>query len=378
MPAQRYQITQIDSNSDLPKMGDDVRGAVRDSGGLHQSPEVADAGRSWRRAQEHVTSNRHGFLDDALDDVTSSRLADKQLSAVVPFARPSIMKLLSGSKLLAAGLLLCQWAAAAVPSWTFADATLQISQKGAEAGPKQQFTPKVPISGVQNLKSTDTLKILLTAKEGNTAKRPHQLFLLIKDPETNLESFLAFDAKESGKARLDLAQKDIPTALLTAPSLTLTIAIASFGQSSPLSVEIATIAPVLDAAAKKALPAPPLKYGKLPEIHHIFRGEPRSPPKIISLVFLGGVLACLPALFVAWFTLSANLSHLPKSLAASPIAHPLFFASLVALEGVFFAYYTSINIFQTLAAAAIIAPVALISGSRALREVRARRLNGER
>ncbi|KAF3922532.1 hypothetical protein ABW21_db0202850 [Orbilia brochopaga] len=289
------------------------------------------------------------------------------------------MKLLSGSKLLAAGLLFCQWAAAAVPpSWTFADATLQLSQKGAEAGARQKFTPQSPISGVQTLKPSDSIKIILTAKEGDTGKRPHQLFLLVKDPQTNLESFFAFDAKESGKARVDLTQKDIPTALLTAPSLTLSIAIASFGQSSPLAVEIATIAPVLDQAAKKSLPAPALKYGKLPEIHHIFRGEPRSPPKIISLVFLGGVLACLPALFVAWFTLSANLSHLPKSLAASPIAHPLFFSSLLALEGVFFAYYTSINIFQTLAAAAIIAPVALISGSRALREVRARRLNGER
>ncbi|KAJ6256836.1 hypothetical protein Dda_8705 [Drechslerella dactyloides] len=327
---------------------------------------------SWRRAQEHVTSNdtlelpprrRHLFT---LADIAET---------LTPFPRSS---LLSGSKLLAAGLLLCQWAAAAPPSWTFADATLQISQKGGEAAPKQSFTPKSPIAGVQTLKPSDSLKILLTAKEGNKPMRPHQLFLLLKDPETGLESFFAFDAKESGKARLDITQKDIPTALLTAPSLTMTIAIASFGKSSPLSAEIATISPVLDQTAKKALPEPPLKYGKRPEIHHIFRGEPRSPPKIISIVFLGGVVACLPALFIAWFTLSANVSHLPKSLAASPIAHPLFFASLIALEGVFFAYYTSINIFQALAAAAIISPVALISGSRALREVRARRLNGER
>ncbi|EPS42201.1 hypothetical protein H072_3939 [Dactylellina haptotyla CBS 200.50] len=292
--------------------------------------------------------------------------------------RPAAMIFLSGSKLLAAGLLLCQWTSALQTSWTFVDATLQLSQKGGEAGPKQVFTPKSPISGPLTLKTTDTIKILLTAKEGDKAKRPHQIFLLAKDAESGLETFFPFDVKESGKARLDLTQKEIPLALLTSPSLTLTVAIGSFGQATPLSVEIATVNLSLDAATKKSLAEPPLKYGKLNEIHHIFRPEPRSPPKIISLVFLVGVLACLPALFGAWFALSANVSHLPKALAASPIAQPVFFLSLLAFEGVFFAYYTKINIFQALAAVAIISPVTMISGSRALREVRARRLNGER
>ncbi|KAF3938832.1 hypothetical protein ABW19_dt0205904 [Dactylella cylindrospora] len=288
------------------------------------------------------------------------------------------MKLLSTSRILAAGLLFGQLAAAVTKSWTFSDATLQISQKGAEAGPKQKFTPTSPIASPLTFKPSDSLKILLTTKEGDAAKRPHQLFLLMKDPKSDLESFFAFDTKESGKAKLDISIKDIPVSLLTSPSLSLTLAIASFGQSAPLSVEIATLTPVLDANTKKMIPSPPLKYGKLPEIHHIFRSEPRSPPKIVSIVFLIAVIVTLPGLFGAWFGLSANLSHLPKSLGASPIAHPLFFLSLLAFEGVFFAYYTGINIFQTLAAVAIISPVALISGSRALREVRARRLNGER
>ncbi|RVD86162.1 uncharacterized protein DFL_004452 [Arthrobotrys flagrans] len=290
------------------------------------------------------------------------------------------MKLLpSPSNLLAAGLLFGQLISAVTPSsWTFTDATLQISQKGAEAGAKQRFTTTSPISDALTLKTTDSLKILLTTKEGDVAKRPHQLFLFVKDTSSELESFFAFDVKESGKARLDLAQKDIPIALLTSPSLSLTVALGSFGQSSPLSIEIAKVTPVLDAAAKKALPSPPLKYQKLDEIHHIFRAEPRSPPKIISLVFLAAVAGCLPVLFGAWFALSANVSHLPKSLAASPIAHPLFFGSLLAFEGVFLAYYLKINIFQTLGAVAVLMPVAAISGSRALREVRARRLNGER
>ncbi|KAF3150287.1 hypothetical protein TWF569_004679 [Orbilia oligospora] len=312
-------------------------------------------------------------------NVTASRTPLHPTSSSSSSQQKIVMKLLPASNLLAAGLLLCQWVSAATPSaWTFADATLQISQKGAEAGPKQKFTSTSPISDALTLKNTDSLKILLTTKEGDTAKRPHQLFLFVKDTESELESFFSFDVKESGKARLDLTQKDIPVALLSAPSLSFTLVLGSFGQSTPLSIEIAKITPVLDAAAKKALPEPPLKYQKLNEIHHIFRAEPRSPPKVISLVFLAAVAACLPGLFGAWFGLSANLSHLPKSLAASPVAHPIFFASLLAFEAVFFAYYTQINIFQTLAAVTVISPVALLSGSRALREVRARRLNGER
>ena len=40
----------------------------------------------------------------------------------------------------------------------------------------------------------------------------------------------------------------------------------------------------------------PLRYGKLPEIHHIFRADPKSPPKIISLFFTLAVLASVPLL----------------------------------------------------------------------------------
>ncbi|KAK6538542.1 hypothetical protein TWF694_010121 [Orbilia ellipsospora] len=289
------------------------------------------------------------------------------------------MKFLPSSNVLAAGLLLLsQWTDAVTPSWTFTDASLQVSQRGAEAGPRQKFTPKSPISEPITLKATDSIKIQLTTEEGGKPKRPHQLFLFAKDSQSDLESFFVFDTKESGKARLDLTQKEIPLSLLSSPSLTLTLVVGSFGQGIPVSAEVGTLKLVLDPATKKTIAQPALKYGKLEEIYHTFRAEPKSPPAIISIVFLGAVLACLPALFGAWFTLSANVSHLPKSLAASPIAHPLFFASLIAFEAVFFAYYTKINIFQTLIAATVISPVAMISGSRALREVRARRLNGER
>lgn len=44
----------------------------------------------------------------------------------------------------------------------------------------------------------------LTAQEGRSAKRAHQVFLLLKDPETGLDISYPFSVKENGKSKLDL------------------------------------------------------------------------------------------------------------------------------------------------------------------------------
>ena len=54
------------------------------------------------------------------------------------------------------------------------------------------------------LGSSETLKILLTTKEDNNAKRPHQAFLLVKDPQSNLDTSFAFQVKENGKGKIEL------------------------------------------------------------------------------------------------------------------------------------------------------------------------------
>jgi oligosaccharyltransferase complex subunit delta (ribophorin II) len=40
----------------------------------------------------------------------------------------------------------------------------------------------------------------------------------------------------------------------------------------------------------------PLRYGKLPEIHHIFKPDPQSPNILFSLLFTSAVLATLPVI----------------------------------------------------------------------------------
>jgi dolichyl-diphosphooligosaccharide---protein glycosyltransferase subunit 2 (ribophorin II) len=170
----------------------------------------------------------------------------------------------------------------------------------------------------------------------------------------------------------------IPTALLESKSLRTSIVIGSFGSSKPVKSNLFTLSIPADTGKGVESPTAALRYGKQPEIHHIFRSDPRSPPKILTLVFLLPVLACLPVLFITWAALGANLNHLSKAMANAPISHALFFGSIVGMEFVFYMYYTSWRLFTVLPVAGVVGLVAFLSGSGALTEVQERRLNGER
>ena len=58
------------------------------------------------------------------------------------------------------------------------------------------------------LGASDTLKIILTTKEGGSGKRPHQTFLSLTDRATGLGTSFPFSVKESGKGKLDIVSKN--------------------------------------------------------------------------------------------------------------------------------------------------------------------------
>ena len=173
--------------------------------------------------------------------------------------------------------------------------------------------------------------------------------------------------------------------------------IGSFGSSKPYD----GLAFKIDVRSDSPLPSGPqanaIRYGKLEEIHHQFRADPRSPSILITIPFAVAVLAAVPALFGAvsqtlpsnayiaqalnasqWAMLGANINHASKALGDAPIPYAMFLSSIIAMEGTFFMYYRSWNLFQTLPAAIGIGLVAFLGGSRALREVQGRRLAGLR
>lgn len=77
------------------------------------------------------------------------------------------------------------------------------------------------------------------------------------------------------------------------------IVIGSFGSSTGYDSAAFSLSVELDPNVPIPVPEKPLRYGKLPEIHHIFRGDAQSPNIVISLVFAGAVVATLPALLGA-------------------------------------------------------------------------------
>ncbi|KAI1271035.1 Oligosaccharyltransferase subunit Ribophorin II-domain-containing protein [Xylaria sp. FL0933] len=275
-------------------------------------------------------------------------------------------------------VLLAAGAAQAASSWSFDDATVQVNAKKA-GGAKEKFSETKPLSHPITISNTESIKVLLVAKEGGKGKRPHQAFVVLQDEATGLEAPFPMTVKENGKAVVDIKYADLPVQLVTSTApLKASVVLASFGSSQGLNKPVFSVTTKSDPNAAPLVYEKPLRYGKREPINHIFRADPKNPPKIISAFFVLAVLATLPALFVAWLALGANVSHLQRALRDAPVAHAVFFGSLVALEGVFYLYYVSWTLFQVLPVIGVVGAATFLSGVKALGEVQSRRLAGER
>jgi oligosaccharyltransferase complex subunit delta (ribophorin II) len=92
-------------------------------------------------------------------------------------------------------------------------------------------------------------------------------------------------------------QKELPVQLLSSEqNLEATLLLASFGSAKPYSSHVFDLEVKHDSNAPLPKYEKPLRYGKLEEIHHIFKADPQSGPKIISLFFVLAVLATVPVL----------------------------------------------------------------------------------
>ncbi|KAK7914256.1 Dolichyl-diphosphooligosaccharide--protein glycosyltransferase subunit 2 [Apiospora marii] len=276
-------------------------------------------------------------------------------------------------------LLLAAGAAQAASSWSFDDATLSVGSKKADSSVKEKFSDKSLPKKTVDFGNTDTLKIILTAKEGGKAKRPHQAFLTLQETETGLEAPFVFTTKESGKATVDIKHSDLPVQLLKSTKpLKATLTLASFGSSTGYNNRIFDVEIRKDPLAVPPVYEKPMRYGKREEIHHIFKDDPKSPPKVISLVFTLAVAAMVPVLLIGTFALGGNVAHLPKAFSSAPVSHGIFYGSIIGMEFVFYMYYSSWNLFQVLPVIGVVGVTSLLSGSKALGEVQRRRLAGER
>ncbi|KAF4974324.1 hypothetical protein FZEAL_8753 [Fusarium zealandicum] len=278
---------------------------------------------------------------------------------------------------IASSLLLLAGVANAASSWGFTDGSVTVASKKAKSV-SDKFSDQKPTKNALVLGAADTIKVSLTTTEDSKAKRPHQAFLILTE-SSGLEAPFPLTIKASGKGTVDISHKDLPVQLLlTDVPIKASLVLGSFGSSKPLISPIFDIEIQLDPNAPTPQYEAPVRYGSRAQINHIFRPDPKSPPVVISLAFVLAVLATIPALFIGWFALGANVNHMSKALGAAPISHVVFFGSIIAIEGTFFLYYSAWNLFQTLPVVGLLGAVSLLSGSKALSEVQSRRLAGER
>jgi oligosaccharyltransferase complex subunit delta (ribophorin II) len=279
---------------------------------------------------------------------------------------------------IATTLALLAASANAASTWGFKNGAVTPRSKAAP-GSAVAFSDKKRAEGLVLGGETEVIDVSIDITEGSKAKVPHQAFLVLREA-SGLEVPYPLTV-ESSKAtgKVSITQKDLPVQfLLSEKPLQASIVLGSFGSSAASSTPVFDLSVELDTSVAPPKYEAPLRYGKLPEIHHIFRPDPKSPPKIISIVFALAVVAAVPALFVGWLATGANVSHLSTAMNGAPVSHALFFGSIIAMEGVFFMYYSSWTLFQTLPIAGVVGTTAFLSGSKALGEVQRRRLAGQR
>lgn len=91
-------------------------------------------------------------------------------------------------------------------------------------------------------------------------------------------------------------QKEIPAPFFASSKpIHATVVIGSFGSAKGVIADAFDIEFKHEANAQLPAQSAPVRYGKQPQIHHIFREPEKYPSKVFPLFFVGLILVTLPA-----------------------------------------------------------------------------------
>jgi len=107
----------------------------------------------------------------------------------------------------------------------------------------------------------------------------------------------------------------------------------------------------------------------LPEIKHTFREPEQMPSTLVSSVFTVLVLLPLVLLLALWSHIGFNLNKLGQ--AAGGLSTLVFHATLAAIFGLFYCYWTKLNMFATMKYLTLLGVVAVFSGNKVLKALAA-------
>jgi len=207
----------------------------------------------------------------------------------------------------------------------------------------------------------DILKVTfqVVGEEGKGVQ-PHQTFLRFYDEVSGEEGIQPVRVTAGGKAKFELNMAKPPASLpptTASDPLKVSLIVGSFVHS-PLKVELFDLNL---PASQPALQHPDeASFHPLPAIHHTFQPDPKLPPKFISAVFAGLVVAPWVVLLGLWGAIRPGVPHL-FSLNILP-----FLLTLGAFEGLLFTYWVGLNLGQVLLYGAILSIPTLVAGNKAL------------
>lgn len=210
---------------------------------------------------------------------------------------------------------------------------------------------------------------------------PHQAFVRLTHAASGtVTHFVAAPAPQmrAGVAgvhawSVDLSDRKALAGAAVAGTYAVDVVVGDATVANPVVWRVAT-GVTLQPAAAAVKPAPPLyttplmhesdtTLAPMREIAHSFRMPEVRPPAAVSLVAAGAVVATLAVFVVAAFRLPGFFVSVPAAVAPWALA---FFACFAAYIALFAAFWLSVNMFTTLAYAAVLALPTAFTGHRML------------
>ncbi|KXZ50184.1 hypothetical protein GPECTOR_17g821 [Gonium pectorale] len=248
-----------------------------------------------------------------------------------------------------------------------------VSSVAAEYPKAVLSNPEVPVGG--------SLEVSLAVTKNGAAFKPQQVMLLLKSKSLGLTAYAVGKAKGSSYS-LSTSAAALEKQIGKAPGeYSVSLLVGDPSVPKPIAYELGSVELLSSAASAAPEPAAVVRTAAFqpvnnlkPEIVHIFRAPEKRPPAVVSYTF--ALLALLPLAVVVVYVPAATGVNF-KGLAVAPLYAMLFHSGLAAMLLLYFIFWTSLNLAQTLAACAIWGPFVAITGYLLLSRLSANRLKAK-
>ncbi|XP_064383244.1 dolichyl-diphosphooligosaccharide--protein glycosyltransferase subunit 2-like [Halichondria panicea] len=182
-----------------------------------------------------------------------------------------------------------------------------------------------------------------------------QEIFFVATPDNNKEYTFELDVAESAKEFS-----------MSSGTYTLTLIVGDFALENPFSWNVGSVglkfpSPLATTDGQQTAEI----YKAKPAIEHLFRLPEKRPPLVVSSTFTILVLAPLGVLLILWAILGANISNI----GAGGIWTILFHLGLGGILGLYYCFWTQLNMFQTLKYLVALGVFTFFTGNKMLRNI---------